>query len=102
MNPLFPGQEGKEKSNFGDAVISNSKYSCTKCPLKPLGCKFIVNSINCELANVRMRKILADEKDKEMEKEENTALSDYFNTLGEEKPTEEQIREAKQNRDDDD
>lgn len=102
MKPLFDGQQGHKKIDFGDAVISNAKYSCAKCPLKKLGCTYVENSLNCEIANVRMRKILEEENDKKMENEQNSAMKDYLDSLGEEKPSEEQLRQMREQEKEDD
>ena len=71
MKPLFNNQSTpKERVDFGDAVISNSKNNCEKCLLKVEGCKFVVNSINCEVAIKRMKKILSEKEDIIEKKEE--------------------------------
>lgn len=102
MRPVFNNQPAPEKRvDFGDAIISNAKYDCTKCLLKAEGCKFICNSINCTVAIKRMNKILDDNRDakveessqqidKSLEEEEKQSLKDYLNSLSSEDSSDEE------------
>jgi len=85
MKTLSGGNfEGKEKRvDFGDAVISNAKYDCSKCLLKKLGCKHNVNTLNCEIAIHRMRKTIDEynSEDTELKKEQDSAIKDFLKNV---------------------
>ena len=112
MKPIFNHQPPPEnRVDFGDAVISNAKNDCTKCLLKAEGCRFIVNSINCEIAIKRMKKILSekeDEKDKEEDEtvgtdmltEEKKSLAEYLSSLASEENSSEENASASEEEDD--
>jgi len=70
--------EKVERVDFGEAVVSNCKYNCEKCLLKAEGCHFTVNSLRCEIAHQRLKKILAEERDgvKEVDEDEDQSLVD--------------------------
>jgi hypothetical protein len=72
MKTIFDGQEKpkNERVDMGAMPISNCKYDCTKCLLRGEGCKFLVNTLNCMVAQKRLQKLLAEEQDKEPEDNE--------------------------------
>jgi len=74
--------ESDKRPDMGDMPISNAKYDCTKCQLKQIGCKHIVNTLNCEIAIHRMRRILSEEKeDPEMANEQTKAVKNFLDTV---------------------
>jgi hypothetical protein len=74
--------ESDKRPDFGDAPICNAKYDCGKCRLKGVGCIHKVNTLNCEIAIMRMRKILDEQADDaDMEKEQNNSLKDFLKNL---------------------
>ena len=78
-------EEREKRVDFGDAVISNCKYDCKKCLLKAEGCVFKVNSIRCEVAHQRLKKILDDEqtgvKDKDDDDEDSSLVDEEKNSM---------------------
>jgi len=105
-----PVDRNVKRIDFGDAPISNCKYDCEKCLLKAEGCVFIVNTIRCEVAHQRLKRILEEDQEKEDEEEEvkktsensslvedeRKSLTDYMNSLEIEKNN-----ETKEDEDDD-
>lgn len=76
--------ESEKRPDMGDMPISNAKYNCAICKLKQVGCHYIVNTLNCEIAIRRMRKLLSEEKeDSEMADEQNKAVKNFLDTVKE-------------------
>ena len=74
--------ESEKRPDFGDAPICNAKYNCAQCMLKKVGCTHKVNTLNCEIAIMRMRKILDEQvEDGEMQKEQDNSLKDFLGKL---------------------
>jgi hypothetical protein len=78
---------GEEKRvDFGEAIISNCRYDCEQCLLKAEGCHFVVNSIRCEAAHQRLKKILAEERDGVKETDDDAdpdTIEDEENSMAE-------------------
>jgi len=86
-----PNNENEKKVDFGEAVISNCRYNCKECLLKAEGCHFTVNSIRCEVAHQRLKKILDEDRDSIKEtdddedfdtvEDEKKSMADYLKNL---------------------
>lgn len=74
--------ESDKRPDFGDAPICNAKYDCARCMMKKVGCTHKVNTLNCEITIMRMRKILDEQaEDNEMQKEQDNSLKDFLGKL---------------------
>lgn len=88
MKPVFEGGEPlpqRKRVDFGDAPISNARYNCEKCLLAE-ECKFSVNTLNCEIANKRLKRLLAEGEVKtntseELKSEEEKSVKEFFNSI---------------------
>lgn len=85
------GKEPDKRPDFGDAPIANAKYDCAKCPLKAVGCTYIVNTLRCEITIKRLRKLASEVAEgKEVgasgvtKAEEDTAVKNFLASIGEE------------------